>query len=152
SKDEIAGIIDEFVTRKVFRARYAEVFDGDAHWRKVKAPAGETYNWDRGSTYVRNPPYFDALKMRPEPGRDIENARILALFGGKIRPDHIPPAGSIKEASPAGQYLVARQVSKADFNQYGTRRGNHEIMMRGTFANIRIKNFILQQVNDAVPE
>ncbi|MGH6935298.1 MAG: aconitate hydratase AcnA, partial [Methylocella sp.] len=152
SRDEIAGIIDEFVTRKVFKARYADVFNGDAHWRKVKAPAGETYKWDRGSTYVRNPPYFDNLKMRPEPVRDIENARILALFGDKITTDHISPAGSIKEASPAGQYLVERQVSKADFNQYGTRRGNHEIMMRGTFANIRIKNFILQQDNGAVPE
>ena len=151
-QDEIAGIIDEFVTRKVFKARYADVFNGDTHWRKVKAPAGETYKWDFGSTYVRNPPYFDALKMQPEPVRDIENARILALFGDKITTDHISPAGSIKEASPAGQYLVERQVSKADFNQYGTRRGNHEIMMRGTFANIRIKNFILQQDNGAVPE
>ncbi len=152
SQDEITGIIDEFVTRKVFKARYADVFNADAHWRKVKAPAGETYTWDAGSTYVRNPPYFDGLKMQPEPVRDILNARILALFGDKITTDHISPAGSIKEASPAGQYLVERGVSKADFNQYGTRRGNHEIMMRGTFANIRIKNFILQQDNGAVPE
>jgi aconitate hydratase len=151
-QDEIAGIIDEFVTRKVFKARYADVFNGGAHWRKVKAPAGETYKWDFGSTYVRNPPYFDALKMRPEAVQDIENARILAIFGDKITTDHISPAGSIKEASPAGQYLVERRVSKADFNQYGTRRGNHEIMMRGTFANIRIKNFILQQDNGTVPE
>ncbi|MGQ0445288.1 MAG: aconitate hydratase AcnA [Beijerinckiaceae bacterium] len=150
-QDEIAGIIDEFVTRKVFRARYSDVFKGDAHWRKVKVPAGETYAWDIGSTYVQNPPYFDALKMQPEPVRDIEDARILALFGDKITTDHISPAGSIKEASPAGQYLVERQVSKANFNQYGTRRGNHEIMMRGTFANIRIKNFI-RQIDGHVPE
>jgi aconitate hydratase len=152
SQDEIAGIIDEFVTRKVFKARYADVFNGDTHWRKVKVPAGQTYGWDVGSTYVRNPPYFDGLEMRPEPVRDIENARILALFGDKITTDHISPAGAIKEASPAGKYLVERQVSPAEFNQYGTRRGNHEIMMRGTFANIRIKNFILRQDNGAVPE
>ena len=151
-QDEIAEIIDEFVTRKVFKARYSDVFKGDTHWRKVKVPAGETYAWDTRSTYVQNPPYFDALKMQPEPVHDIEDARILALFGDKITTDHISPAGAIKEASPAGKYLVERQVSKADFNQYGTRRGNHEIMMRGTFANIRIKNFILQKDGGAVPE
>ena len=145
SQEEIAEIIEEFVTKKVFKSRYADVFNGDTHWRKVKAPAGETYKWDIGSTYVQNPPYFVGMKMEPEPVRDIENARILALFGDKITTDHISPAGSIKEASPAGQYLLERQISKADFNQYGTRRGNHEIMMRGTFANIRIKNFILQK-------
>ena len=128
------------------------MFDGDAHWRKVKVPSGETYKWDIGSTYVQNPPYFEGLKMEPEPVKDIENARILALFGDKITTDHISPAGSIKEASPAGQYLLERQVSQADFNQYGTRRGNHEIMMRGTFANIRIKNFILQNADGTVPE
>jgi aconitate hydratase len=152
SEEEIAEIIEDYVTKKVFKARYADVFNGDAHWRKVKAPAGETYKWDIGSTYVRNPPYFEGLKMEPEPVQDIENARILALFGDKITTDHISPAGSIKEASPAGQYLVERQVSKDNFNQYGTRRGNHEIMMRGTFANIRIKNFVLQKQDGAVPE
>ncbi len=152
SQDEIAGIIEKFVTRKLFKARYADVFNGDEHWREVKVPAGETYKWDFGSTYVRNPPYFEGLKMAPEPVQNIENARILALFGDKITTDHISPAGSIREASPAGKYLVERQVSPANFNQYGTRRGNHEIMMRGTFANIRIKNFILQQDDGAVPE
>ena len=151
SQEEITEIIEEFVTKKVFKSRYADVFNGDTHWRKVKAPAGETYKWDIGSTYVQNPPYFVGMKMEPEPVRDIENARILALFGDKITTDHISPAGSIKEASPAGQYLLERQISKADFNQYGTRRGNHEIMMRGTFANIRIKNFVLQK-NGLVPE
>ncbi|QBR70776.1 aconitate hydratase AcnA [Beijerinckiaceae bacterium] len=152
SQDEIAEIIDAYVTKKVFKSRYADVFNGDTHWRKVKAPAGETYKWDIGSTYVRNPPYFEGLTAEPEPIREIENARILALFGDKITTDHISPAGSIKEASPAGQYLVERQVSKDNFNQYGTRRGNHEIMMRGTFANIRIKNFVLQKQDGAVPE
>ncbi len=150
-EEEIAAFIGKFVTKKVFKARYADVFAGDSHWRKVKAPAGETYQWDIGSTYVRDPPYFEGIKMQPEPVRDIINARILALFGDKITTDHISPAGSIKEASPAGQYLLERQISKADFNQYGTRRGNHEIMMRGTFANIRIKNYI-RQANGHVPE
>jgi aconitate hydratase len=149
---EISAFIKKFVTKKVFKARYADVFKGDAHWRKVKVPAGETYNWDIGSTYVRNPPYFEGLKMEPEPVSDIVNARILALFGDKITTDHISPAGSIKEASPAGQYLIERQVSPANFNQYGTRRGNHEVMMRGTFANIRIKNFIRQKPDSSVPE
>ncbi len=151
AEDEIAAFVEEFVTKKVFKARYANVFDGDAHWRKVKVPSGETYKWDMGSTYVQNPPYFEGLKREPDPVTDIENARILALFGDKITTDHISPAGSIKEASPAGQYLVERQVSKANFNQYGTRRGNHEIMMRGTFANIRIKNFIREK-DGVVPE
>ncbi len=150
-RTEIEEYIGKFVTKKVFKAQYADVFEGDSHWRKVKAPAGETYNWDIGSTYVRNPPYFDGIKMQPDPLHDIVNARILALFGDKITTDHISPAGSIKEASPAGQYLLERQISKADFNQYGTRRGNHEVMMRGTFANIRIKNYI-RQANGHVPE
>src|SRR5262249_1922614 len=124
---------------------------GDMHWRKVKAPPGETYKWDIGSTYVRDPPYFEGIRMQPEPVDDIVNARILALFGDKITTDHISPPGSIKEAAPAGQYLLERQIARADFNQYGTRRGNHEIMMRGTFANIRIKNHI-RQINGHVPE
>ncbi len=150
-EEEVAGFIAKFVTKKVFKARYADVFKGDAHWRKVKAPARETYKWDIGSTYVRHPPYFEGIKMQPEPVEDIVNARILALFGDKITTDHISPAGSIKEASPAGQYLLERQISKADFNQYGTRRGNHEVMVRGTFANIRIKNFI-RRLDGQVPE
>jgi aconitate hydratase len=105
-----------------------------------------------GSTYVQNPPYFEGLTIEPEPVKEIEKARILALFGDKITTDHISPAGSIKAASPAGSYLLERQVSADNFNQYGTRRGNHEIMMRGTFANIRIKNFIRQQADGTVPE
>jgi aconitate hydratase len=149
---EINSFVSKFVTKKIFKSRYADVFEGDAHWRKVKVPAGETYRWDMGSTYVQNPPYFDGLKIAPEPVRDIVNARILALFGDKITTDHISPAGSIKAASPAGKFLLERQVSQTNFNQYGTRRGNHEIMMRGTFANIRIKNFILAKGDGSVPE
>jgi aconitate hydratase len=153
TNEEIEAFIEDFVTRKVFKSRYADVFEGDTHWRKVKAPVGETYKWDMGSTYVQNPPYFEGITMTPEPVKEIEGARILALFGDKITTDHISPAGSIKLGSPAGTYLEERQVSQKDFNQYGTRRGNHEIMMRGTFANIRIKNFIRPKKEDgSVPE
>jgi aconitate hydratase len=152
SAKEINKFVSKFVTKKIFKSRYADVFEGDAHWRKVKVPSGETYHWDIGSTYVQNPPYFTGLKIKPEPVNDIVDARVLALFGDKITTDHISPAGSIKAASPAGQFLLERQVSQANFNQYGTRRGNHEIMMRGTFANIRIKNFILAKPDGSVPE
>ncbi|WP_374305479.1 aconitate hydratase AcnA [Methylocella sp.] len=151
SDEEIEAYTSEFVTKKVFKSRYADVFAGDVNWRKVKAPEGETYKWDMGSTYVQNPPYFVGLTPEPRPVEDIVNARILALFGDKITTDHISPAGSIKAASPAGSYLLERQVAQQDFNQYGTRRGNHEIMMRGTFANIRIKNFI-RETDGVVPE
>jgi len=149
---EIQAFIAKYVTKKIFKARYADVFEGDVNWRKVKAPAGETYKWDMGSTYVQNPPYFDGMKVEPDPVTDIVGARVLALFGDKITTDHISPAGSIKAASPAGKYLLEHQVAQADFNQYGTRRGNHEVMMRGTFANIRIKNFMLQKSDGSVPE
>jgi len=152
SEAEIREFVAKYVTKKTFKSRYANVFEGDTYWRKVKAPSGETYQWDMGSTYVQNPPYFEGIKKEPEPVKDIVDARILALFGDKITTDHISPAGSIKAQSPAGAYLMERQVSQANFNQYGTRRGNHEIMMRGTFANIRIKNFIRQREDGSVPE
>ncbi len=126
----------------MFQTKYADVFKGDENWQKVKATARLTYDWNSGSTYVQNPPYFQGMTMTPEPIKDIVGARILALLGDKITTDHISPAGSIKRESPAGSYLLERQVRPADFNQYGTRRGNHEVMMRGTFANIRIKNFM----------
>lgn len=149
---EIDLFIRRNVTKKAFKARYADVFKGDVNWRKVKVPPGETYKWDMGSTYVQNPPYFEGMTMTPAPIQEVENARILALFGDKITTDHISPAGSIKFASPAGTWLSERQVRAEDFNQYGTRRGNHEVMMRGTFANIRIKNFILRDEANNVPE
>ncbi len=149
---EIEEYVAKYVTRNVFALRYADVFHGDEHWRGVDAPQGETYSWDMGSTYVQNPPYFEGMTMTPDPVTDIVEARILALFGDKITTDHISPAGSIKQASPAGSYLSEHQVSVKDFNQYGTRRGNHEIMMRGTFANIRIKNFMRQADDGTVPE
>jgi aconitate hydratase len=152
SNAEIERAIRENVTRDVFSATYANVFVGDAHWRAVAAPEGETYRWDDHSTYVRNPPYFAGLTPKPKPVADIVGARILALFGDKITTDHISPAGSIKAASPAGRWLIENDVAPADFNQYGTRRGNHEVMMRGTFANIRIRNHMMKDEAGAVPE
>ncbi|HRN88114.1 MAG TPA: aconitate hydratase, partial [Hyphomicrobium sp.] len=127
----------------LFKSKYADVFRGDDHWATIKTSTGLTYSWDAKSTYVQNPPYFDGITKTPRPITDIDGARILALFGDKITTDHISPAGSIKAASPAGQYLLDEGVEPRDFNQYGTRRGNHEVMMRGTFANIRIKNHMV---------
>lgn len=149
---EINAFIKKFVTSKVFKKRYADVFKGDPNWRRIKTTDSETYRWNMSSTYVQNPPYFEGIKKTPDPVTDIVDARILAMFGDKITTDHISPAGSIKLTSPAGRYLSERQVRPADFNQYGTRRGNHEVMMRGTFANIRIKNFILKGADGNIPE
>ncbi len=143
SNKEIQEFIQQNVTRAIFEAKYADVFKGDAHWQAVNAPTSETYAWDDASTYVQNPPYFQGMSKQPAPVTDISGARILGLFGDKITTDHISPAGSIKAASPAGAYLTQNGVAVADFNQYGTRRGNHEVMMRGTFANIRIRNHML---------
>ncbi|ATO58146.1 aconitate hydratase AcnA [Bartonella sp. 1-1C] len=143
TSEEIQEFIEQNVTRRIFIEKYRDVFKGDENWQKVQVPAGVTYSWDDQSTYVRNPPYFDNMLKIPSTLADIKNARILGLFGDKITTDHISPAGSIKVDSPAGKYLIDHGVKIADFNQYGTRRGNHEVMMRGTFANIRIRNFIL---------
>lgn len=143
SNKEIQSFIAQNVTREIFQARYADVFKGDANWQAVQAPTGQTYAWDDHSTYVQNPPYFRGMGRTPAPVTDIVGARILGLFGDKITTDHISPAGSIKAASPAGKYLTDHGVAVADFNQYGTRRGNHEVMMRGTFANIRIRNHMM---------
>ncbi|UTD26926.1 aconitate hydratase AcnA [Bradyrhizobium sp. WD16] len=149
---EINAFIKKFVTSKIFKQRYADVFKGDTNWRKIKTTASETYRWNMSSTYVQNPPYFEGMKKEPEAITDIVDARVLAIFGDKITTDHISPAGSIKLTSPAGKYLSEHQVRPADFNQYGTRRGNHEVMMRGTFANIRIKNQMLKDAGGNVPE
>ncbi|RIK86448.1 MAG: aconitate hydratase AcnA [Hyphomicrobiales bacterium] len=140
---EIQEFIEKYVTREIFAARYADVFKGDDNWQKVQAPSGETYAWDDRSTYVQNPPYFVGMGRKAGEIKPIRGARVLGLFGDKITTDHISPAGSIKAASPAGKYLIDNDVAVADFNQYGTRRGNHEVMMRGTFANIRIRNHML---------
>src|SRR5664280_2737182 len=149
---EINALMKKFVTAAIFKKRYANVFKGDTNWRKIKTVESETYRWNMSSTYVQNPPYFEGMKKEPEPIVDVVDARILAMFGDKITTDHISPAGAIKLTSPAGKYLSEHQVRPADFNQYGTRRGNHEIMMRGTFANIRIKNFMLKGADGNIPE
>jgi aconitate hydratase len=137
---EIADMINSVVDSDMYRTRYANVFEGDRKWRGITIEGSDTYTWNAGSTYVQNPPYFEGMSMTPVPVQDIRDARPLAILGDSITTDHISPAGSIKVDSPAGRYLNEHQVSKADFNSYGARRGNHEVMMRGTFANIRIKN------------
>ena len=149
---EIESFIRKNITAKMFKTRYADVFKGDENWRGVTTSQGETYAWDNASTYVQNPPYFQGMSKTPKPVTDIKKARILGLFGDKITTDHISPAGSIKAASPAGKYLTDNGVRPIDFNQYGTRRGNHEVMMRGTFANIRIKNFMVKGPDGNVKE
>jgi aconitate hydratase len=140
SLKEIAATVRKAVKASNFKSRYGDVFNGDANWKKIKLVKGQTYQWDIGSTYVKNPPYFDGMKLTPAPVKDVQGARVLALFGDSITTDHISPAGNIKPTSPAGIYLQERQVAQKDFNSYGSRRGNHEVMERGTFANIRIRN------------
>jgi aconitate hydratase len=149
---EIQRFITDNITRDLFQSKYADVFRGDAHWATIRTSTGLTYGWDNKSTYVQNPPYFQGITKTARPITDIEGARVLALFGDKITTDHISPAGSIKTASPAGKYLLDEGVQPADFNQYGTRRGNHEVMMRGTFANIRIKNYMVKDAAGNVVE
>ncbi len=143
SPKEIADAVRKSVKASAFRTRYGDVFEGDANWKKVKVKKGRTYEWDPASTYVKNPPYFQGMSLEPTPLTDIAGARILAVFGDSITTDHISPAGSIKPASPAGLYLQERGIALKDFNSYGSRRGNDEVMERGTFANIRIRNEML---------
>ena len=137
---EVAHVMAGALDRAMFRARYADVYKGDKHWQAINVAGSETYQWRAGSTYVANPPYFDGLTMTPEAVQDIIDAKPLLILGDSITTDHISPAGNIKADSPAGEWLQEHQVAKADFNSYGARRGHHEVMMRGTFANIRIKN------------
>ncbi len=140
SSQEIAEVVRASVTPEMFATRYADVFKGDERWRAIEVSGGLTYDWDGASTYVQNPPFFEGLSGEPAPVGDIEGARVLGLFGDSITTDHISPAGSIKTDSPAGSYLTGAGVGVTDFNSFGSRRGNHEVMMRGTFANIRIRN------------
>jgi aconitate hydratase len=146
SSAEVQEFIERNITSQLFKSRYADVFGGDHYWKAVEVTEAETFAWDSTSTYVQNPPYFEGMQKEPAPVTDVVDARILGLFLDSITTDHISPAGNIRAASPAGAYLQSHQVRVQDFNQYGTRRGNHEVMMRGTFANIRIKN---QMVRDA---
>jgi aconitate hydratase len=146
STKDIQALQKKVVAGEMFTARYGDVFKGDQHWQAIEVAGGQTYAWDIGSTYVQNPPYFEGLTMTPDPVTDIIEARILGIFGDSITTDHISPAGNIRKTSPAGDYLLEHQVSQADFNSYGARRGNHEVMMRGTFANIRIRNRITSDI------
>ncbi|HEY2179489.1 MAG TPA: aconitate hydratase AcnA [Caulobacteraceae bacterium] len=150
SNEEIAAVQHKVVESGMFAKRYKDVFKGDKAWQGIEVAGGQTYGWDLGSTYVQNPPYFEGLTMTPEPVTDIVEARILGIFGDSITTDHISPAGNIRKASPAGEYLSQHQVSQSEFNSYGARRGNHEVMMRGTFANIRIRNKITPDIEGGV--
>jgi aconitate hydratase len=146
TNDEVRALVDAHVHSAMFTKRYADVYHGDDRWRAIEVTGGATYGWPSGSTYIQNPPYFAGMSMTPKPLEDINEARALAVFGDSITTDHISPAGAIKPDSPAGRYLLEHQVSRAEFNSYGARRGNHEVMMRGTFANIRIRNRMLDNV------
>ncbi|MEY4275594.1 MAG: aconitate hydratase AcnA [Actinomycetota bacterium] len=144
--EEVQETIDNSINSEMFKKQYGSVFEGDARWKGLPTPTGATFAWDEKSTYVKKAPYFDGMKMTPDPVKDIHNARVLALLGDSVTTDHISPASSIKVDSPAGKYLTELGVARADFNSYGSRRGNHEIMIRGTFANIRLKNLLLDGV------
>ncbi|WP_282169320.1 aconitate hydratase AcnA [Ruegeria atlantica] len=146
TQSEIAELVQETVTREAFQSKYADVFKGDEKWQSVEVPQQETYDWPPTSTYIQNPPYFQGMGAEPGTISNIEGAKVLAVLGDMVTTDHISPAGSFASASPAGQYLIERQVQPREFNSYGSRRGNHEVMMRGTFANIRIKNEMLDGV------
>jgi aconitate hydratase len=146
SAKEIQEVIDSSISSEMFKKDYATVFDGDHRWKSLDTPTGKTFEWDAQSTYVRKPPYFDGMPANPTPVTDISGARVLAILGDSVTTDHISPAGNIRADSPAGKYLEAHNVARTDFNSYGSRRGNHEVMIRGTFANIRLKNLLLEGV------
>jgi len=143
---EIAELVEATVTREAFQSKYADVFKGDDKWQSVETTDAETYDWPPQSTYIQNPPYFQGMSKDPGTIGNIEDAKVLAILGDMITTDHISPAGAFKDSTPAGEYLQERQVPLREFNSYGSRRGNHEVMMRGTFANIRIKNEMLDNV------
>jgi aconitate hydratase len=145
ARSEVEEAMDHSISSQMFRQTYGQVFQGDVHWRSLVVPAGETYSWDPESTYIRCPPYFDGMSVRPDTVGDIVHARVLAMLGDSVTTDHISPAGSIKPDSPAGKYLIEHGVKPAEFNSYGSRRGNHEVMVRGTFANVRLRNKLVPQ-------
>src|SRR5207237_3704466 len=140
---EIQETMLKAVNARMFREQYADVFSGDDRWRSLATPTGDRFEWEPDSTYIRKPPFFEDLPLKPTALTDIVGARVLALLGDSITTDHISPAGSIKKDSPAGKYLIEHGVQPSDFNSYGARRGNHEVMMRGTFANVRLRNKIV---------
>ncbi|MBV8429971.1 MAG: aconitate hydratase AcnA, partial [Solirubrobacterales bacterium] len=149
---EVAETIEDAVQSDMFHKSYGEVFEGDERWASLQVPSGDAFAWDPDSTYVRQPPFFAGLSPEPEQVRDIEEARVLAVLGDSVTTDHISPAGSIKRDSPAGRYLIEHGVAPKDFNSYGSRRGNHEVMMRGTFANIRLRNRLATGAGSQLPE
>ena len=150
SPAEVQELLARSVDSQMFRDSYASVFQGDDNWAGIKVPAGELYAWDAKSTYVKNPPYFDGMSMQPAPLTDVRAARALAVLGDSVTTDHISPAGNIARSSPAARYLIEQGVEPKDFNSYGARRGNHEVMMRGTFANIRLRNLLVPGVEGGV--
>jgi aconitate hydratase len=150
SDAEVQALMLRSIDSQMFRDSYASVFKGDDNWANLKVPAGERYAWDAVSTYVKSPPYFDGMSMTPPALRDVRGARALAVLGDSVTTDHISPAGNIARSSPAARYLVEQGVAPKDFNSYGARRGNHEVMMRGTFANIRLRNRLVPGVEGGV--
>ncbi|MBJ7325173.1 MAG: aconitate hydratase, partial [Rhodococcus sp.] len=147
SSQEIEDTIKSSISRDMFSKSYETIFAGDSRWQNLSTPEGDTFEWDPNSTYVRKPPYFDGMTMDPAPVEDIKGARVLALLGDSVTTDHISPAGPIKAGTPAAQYLDSHGVERKDYNSLGSRRGNHEVMIRGTFANIRLKNQLLDDVS-----
>jgi aconitate hydratase len=146
SQEEIASVVEASISSEMFKKDYASVFEGDHRWKSLATPTGNTFEWDLNSTYVRKAPYFDGMPAQPKPVTNISGARVMAILGDSVTTDHISPAGNIKADSPAGKYLAEHGIERVDFNSYGSRRGNHEIMIRGTFANIRLKNLLLDGV------
>ena len=143
TQKEVSDVIASSIDSDIFRKEYATVADGDSNWQGLKFPTGDVYQWEPDSTYIRKAPYFDGMPATPAPVDDIHGARVLAVLGDSVTTDHISPAGSIKLNGPAGKYLTEHGVKPADFNSYGSRRGNHEVMVRGTFASIRLRNKLL---------
>jgi len=150
SDAEVQDLLKRCIDSQMFRHSYASVFKGDENWADIKVPAGQRYAWDAKSTYVKNPPYFAGMTMTPAPLADVRGARALAVLGDSVTTDHISPAGNIARSSPAARYLVEQGVEPKDFNSYGARRGNHEVMMRGTFANIRLRNRLVPGIEGGV--
>lgn len=146
SPEEVESVIDSSISTEAYKSEYGAIFDGDERWQKLDTPSGSVFEWDDESTYVRKPPYFEGMELEPAPVKDIEGARVLAKLGDSVTTDHISPAGSFKADTPAGKYLTEHGVERKDFNSYGSRRGNHEVMIRGTFANIRLQNLLLDGV------
>jgi aconitate hydratase A / 2-methylisocitrate dehydratase len=145
SQDEVNEVVQRCVQQEMFKREYSKIFEGDEHWKKMEAPTGPIFQWDEKSTYVKEPPYFDDFSPKPAPQTDIEAARVLAVLGDSVTTDHISPAGAIPPDSPAGRYLIEHGVERPDFNSFGARRGNHEVMVRGTFGNIRLRNRLVER-------